>query len=632
LREVAPDDIATLFIATLFGRIWEDIIVSDRSSHLSRRSAAVLYAQIIDYSRLVETGDHGTYTRVKRHLREVVEPIIAERHGHVAKITGDSLYAVFDSALEAVVCAVVIQQAMEQRNAALATHQWMQYRIGINHGDVIVEPDDVFGQGVNIAARLQSIAEPGALYISGSVYDQIKELLGCVYHALGDERLKDVAEPVRVYQVQHNATATAPAEEVRQLNWRAVALAASFAALLVGGGWLAWQGFEPTRAMVAIFAQGASPATPELPSFEDQNPLPAAPAPAPAAPEQRATPRPTAVGQANPAQPIPGVRAAILPPTPQTGSVPDQRLATAALVPPGPEQRLAARQSIGIGAAESRALESSLPAPPGLPPAAPASAAPAPKLQQQALLGQPLRAVAHRPAVAREIIRDCEHCPELIEIPGGTFTMGSTDDPSEKPPHRVTVAGFALGRFSVTNGEWRQCVAAQACGYQPGGHDDSPVHNVSWADAQQYLAWLSQLTGRKYRLPTEAEWEYAARASTSTKYWWGNQVILGMANCKGCGEPYQPNEPVRVGTYEPNPYGLYDMAGGVAQWTADCWHKDYQGAPKDSSAWDLANCRERVLRGGSWRNDTDYLRASSRAYYDASVRYPGHGFRVVRSP
>jgi formylglycine-generating enzyme required for sulfatase activity len=218
----------------------------------------------------------------------------------------------------------------------------------------------------------------------------------------------------------------------------------------------------------------------------------------------------------------------------------------------------------------------------------------------------------------------------MVKLPGGTFNMGSNDDPSEKPVHPVTVPPFALGRFAVTIGEWKQCVAAKSCSYEPSGDDDMPAYNLSWTDAQQYVAWLSNLTKKKYRLPTEAEWEYAARAGAGTKYWWGNQLIAGMANCKDCADGSDQRRPMKVASFVPNPFGLYDMTGGVEQWVADCWHKDYQGAPKDGSAWDAPNCRERVLRGGSWRNDSSYLRAASRNRYDPGVRYLAHGIRVAR--
>jgi formylglycine-generating enzyme required for sulfatase activity/ABC-type lipoprotein export system ATPase subunit len=236
-----------------------------------------------------------------------------------------------------------------------------------------------------------------------------------------------------------------------------------------------------------------------------------------------------------------------------------------------------------------------------------------------------------RAASAGESFRDCEKCPELIELPGGTFDMGSGDDATQKPVRKVGVGPFALGRFPVTVGEWRICVEALACTYQPAGDDDEPVHNLSWKDAQQYVGWLSRMTRLKYRLPTEAEWEFAARARTTTRFWWGDQLLPSMANCKGCGEPYVSKAPTKVGSFPANPFGLYDMTGGVWQWVLDCWHPDYQGAPTDGSSWETPNCPERVLRGGSWLNDPRYVSTTTRNRYDADVRYPANGFRVARS-
>ena len=172
----------------------------------------------------------------------------------------------------------------------------------------------------------------------------------------------------------------------------------------------------------------------------------------------------------------------------------------------------------------------------------------------------------------------------------------------------------------------------QGCAYSATGKDDAPVTNVSWNDTQQFTEWLSRVTQKQYRLPSEAEWEYPARGGTQTKYWWGDQPAAGMANCKGCNEPYDATQPMKVGSVKPNPFGLYDMGGGVAQWVADCWHRSYQAAPTDGSTWLDVDCSSRVIRSGSWKNDLSYVRPASRDKYDTNVRYPTHGFRVARSP
>jgi formylglycine-generating enzyme required for sulfatase activity len=217
-------------------------------------------------------------------------------------------------------------------------------------------------------------------------------------------------------------------------------------------------------------------------------------------------------------------------------------------------------------------------------------------------------------------------------VQGGSFAMGSNEDPSEKPIHRVTIKPFAIGKYPTTVREWNECAAAKGCNFVATGKDEAPVANVSWSDARQYVAWLADATRKAYRLPSEAEWEFAARGGTQSKYWWGDQLQPGMASCKDCAELATADQPVKVGNFKPNPFGLYDMGGGVDQWVEDCWHKNYQGAPADGSPWLGGDCTSRVVRSGSWKNDARYVRPANRDKYDADVRYPTHGLRVALSP
>src|SRR4051794_24690571 len=166
-----------------------------------RRLAAIVAGDISGYSRLMQIDEEGTHTRVRRIQRDLIEPSILEHHGRLVKTTGDGFIAIFDSPVEAVRCSVVIQQNLVGRNAALPRHSWIEYRIGVNLGDVIIEPDDVYGDGVNIASRLEGIADPGQVYISGGIYEQIKHKLVCGYESLGDRKVKNITDPVRVYRV-----------------------------------------------------------------------------------------------------------------------------------------------------------------------------------------------------------------------------------------------------------------------------------------------------------------------------------------------------------------------------------------------------------------------------------------------
>jgi formylglycine-generating enzyme required for sulfatase activity len=230
--------------------------------------------------------------------------------------------------------------------------------------------------------------------------------------------------------------------------------------------------------------------------------------------------------------------------------------------------------------------------------------------------------------------QDCPTCPRMVRLPGGTFMMGlGAREPESQPAHRVDIRGFAIGLTPVTVAEWKACVAAKGCNFLPRmrvADDRTPVHNLSWEDIGQYMAWLSINSGHAYRLPSEAEWEYAARGGTTTRYWWGDSVGMSLANCSDCGGPQDEYGPLPVDARPPNPFGLYDMLGGVAQWTADCWFPNYKGAPADATPRIGKSCDKRVLRGGSFRAGHDEITVTYRGNYDAPVRYLVNGFRVAR--
>ena len=278
------------------------------------------------------------------------------------------------------------------------------------------------------------------------------------------------------------------------------------------------------------------------------------------------------------------------------------------------------RPSAGPPRPPSREAAAMPAAPPPLAAPVPAKAA-APEPRQQIAMAQPPmppreigaadRAVPAVPSLPRAgtadagAFQDCPTCPLMSRIPEGAFVMGQgAKEPEAMPPHRVSIRAFALSQFPVTVAEWKVCVDDSGCRSMPrmaAAEDRTPVHNLSWDDAQQYVGWLARRTGRHYRLPSEAEWEYAARAGTTTRYWWGNEVGVALANCADCGGRQDLHAPLPVGSFRPNAFGLYDMLGGVAQWTADCWFPTYRDAPGDGSARGARTCLQRVLRGGSFR-------------------------------
>jgi formylglycine-generating enzyme required for sulfatase activity len=238
---------------------------------------------------------------------------------------------------------------------------------------------------------------------------------------------------------------------------------------------------------------------------------------------------------------------------------------------------------------------------------------------------------AHKPG---EVFRDCPDCEELVVIPPGDFEMGSNESPSEMPSHHVAIARpFAVGRREVSFAEWDACVAAAACTYVPGDHGwgraDRPVIDVSFNDTKPFLEWMSKKAGHAYRLASEAEWEYAARAGSASKYWWGADVGAGRAKCRECGGDASA-QTVPGGSFRPNAFGLFDTTGNAAEWVADCWNATYKGAPHDGSSWNDGDCGLRVLRGGSFGSKASAVRSAARFRYDEDVRYYANGFRVVR--
>jgi len=237
--------------------------------------------------------------------------------------------------------------------------------------------------------------------------------------------------------------------------------------------------------------------------------------------------------------------------------------------------------------------------------------------------------------VARDKLKDGSLGPELVLIPAGTFQMGSNDGSSdEKPVHTVTVKSFALGKYEVTFEEYDKFCEATGRDKpkdEGWGRGKRPVINVSWDDAKAYVKWLSEQTGKDYRLPTEAQWEYAARAGTTTKYWWGNEIGKNNANCDGCGSQWDNKQTAPVGSFKPNSFGLYDVSGNVWEWLEDKWHGNYEGAPSDGSAWTAGgDSNNHLFRGGSWSDNDNYLRCAYRGRNDSSSRYYGWGLRFSR--
>jgi formylglycine-generating enzyme required for sulfatase activity/serine/threonine protein phosphatase PrpC len=224
------------------------------------------------------------------------------------------------------------------------------------------------------------------------------------------------------------------------------------------------------------------------------------------------------------------------------------------------------------------------------------------------------------------------HGPSLVMLPGGRYKMGGGGG-SAQPKHEVNVPQFAIGKHEVTLAEYARF--ANATNRPTPGltlSNSHPMVMVSWADAEAYAKWLSQQTGHKYRLPSEAEWEYAAGAGAGTPFWWGEELGESKAQCQVCNPKHPPSQPAKVGSFPANSFGLFDTAGNASEWVQDCYHPNYEGAPEDGSAWQEMGCAERVYRGGGFRSPSAALHTSSRSHAKPSKRADDLGFRVAREP
>ena len=274
-----------------------------------------------------------------------------------------------------------------------------------------------------------------------------------------------------------------------------------------------------------------------------------------------------------------------------------------------------------------------------------------------------LSAEQERALKPNDSFKECTNCPEMAVVPAGHFMMGSLENEPgssghERPQHLVMFARqFAVGRFPVTRDEFEEFVrrttniVETGCTYWdgreilvdpnrsfkdpklPGEPQDGihPVVCVSWNDAEKFVAWISKTTVKDYHLLTEAEWEYAARADTTTAYYWGDEIGKENANCDGCGSHWDDRQTSPVGSFPANQFGLYDMAGNVFEWVEDCWHDSYEGASAEGSMRTRGNCASRVFRGGSWASYPQWVRSAYRGGGSADARDFGLGFRVART-
>jgi formylglycine-generating enzyme required for sulfatase activity/class 3 adenylate cyclase len=573
---------------------------------IKRKLATILVADIVGYSSLTAHDEDWTI-RALGEFRKIVDGIVESHDGRIFSTGGDSVLAEFASPVEAVRAAVDFQEAARSRNLLQPRDRQLRYRIGINLGDVLVRGNDLLGDGVNVAARLEGLAEAGGICVSGTVWDHINDKLSIGYVDIGEQAVKNIPRPIRAYHLRVDGNVeigAQPMQVVRPAGRKpgsthqpplAAILAGVAVVVAIAAGALAWQ----------LWPKGAPPA----PVATATHP-PAMPAPSPA-------------------------------PTPKP--------------PPAAAQPPAAAPA----------------APAAAPPAATTAPHPAPAPTQTAANSAP-----------PQTFRDCANCPEMVVVPAGTFQMGAPPSENERfnvtvneanhdqPQHPVTFAKpFALGKFDVTREQFAAFAAAtnfhprpgcqtvvngvwspqpQAAWENPGFEQTArdPVVCMNQLEIGAYLAWLSNLTGKHYRLPSEAEWEYAARGGTTTAYYWGNDAkdacvyenvgdqtygekynVTGVIPCRDGFSDIAP-----VGSFKPNPFGLYDMLGNIFVLTGDCWNDSYNGAPNDGSAWTAGDCTKIVTRKAAFGNShPGMFRAANREFEGDVIKRNRVGFRVALS-
>ncbi|MCO4759708.1 MAG: SUMF1/EgtB/PvdO family nonheme iron enzyme, partial [Oceanospirillaceae bacterium] len=252
------------------------------------------------------------------------------------------------------------------------------------------------------------------------------------------------------------------------------------------------------------------------------------------------------------------------------------------------------------------------------------------------LAAQLTESQAPRTLLFRDQITDDVYGPDMVALPSGQFQMGDNHamgDDNEQPLHAVTIEHpFALSRYEVTFSQYDMFARAtqrKLPSDEDWGRANRPVINISWLDAQAYTAWLATQTGQPYRLPTEAEWEYAARAGTQTAFSWGNEPQSGFAVCDECSSDWGGSQTAPVGSQHPNAWGLYDMSGNVSEWVEDCYAPNYKGAPDNGAARQADGCHYRAMRGGSWFDIMRLMRPAGRYRHPASASQNDWGFRVA---
>jgi len=476
--------------------------VAEQGEDRAIRLASIVSIDIVGFSTMSERDQRNAARKVE-NLRARIERVATANGGRLFNTAGDGFMLEFGSAGSAL---NAIQEILDRRGKGEPP-----LRVGAHVGDVVVTAtEDLLGHGVNVAARLQELAEPSTALVSAEFRSMARTSPTAAFQARGQKPLDNIDQRVQTFEILSRRQKFARFS--RRVGWGALAAAA-----VIGLAYL-----SPT-----IYR-----------ALQDYS---------------RQEPRAEASSPASPAE--------------------DNYRQASSTAPLGPQ--------------------------------------------------------------AGETMRDCDQCPEMIVIGGGLFSMGSPASEAgrgrdEGPQREVAISPFAIGKYEITFAQWDACLAGGGCnGYSPPdrgwGRGDRPVTDISWDDAQAYLDWLNrQVGGLRYRLATEAEWEYAARAGQTEAYAYGPRVTATQAT-------YRARQTTPVGAHDANAFGLFDMHGNVGEWVEDCYAANYELAPIDGGAVQSDDCNRRVYRGGGYADQAQVLRAAARRAAAPAYRQRGVGFRVART-
>lgn len=584
---------------------------------LKRKLVAILVADIAGYSRLVATDEESTLRQLEI-ARGIVREAVKRHDGRIFNTAGDALLAEFPSAVEAVRCALDVQARTTASNEAVRPARRLLFRIGISVGDVVESEGDLLGNGVNVAARLQTLAPPGGICVSSWVCEACADKVDLMFTDLGDQTVKNLPRPIRAFAAIMPSTADPE---------KTASDGVSLAALLRVPELATYRNHLGIAAILAVAGIGFALV---------ESRLSRRPAQAPEISQSTPAPRP--------ATPAPKSAASLNDLLGRVETVRNKDLHATQSI---------ALERLGATPANSGAKSSTANA------SGPAGTIGAAQPQSVVIEG-PVPETAELSLESGARLRECPGCPVMVVLPRGELTMGSpSDEPGrdgddEGPLHKVTIKHrLAMAATAVTLGQFEAFIAAS--GTQPPTgcrvHDgsrwveradlsyrnpgfvqtpDHPVVCINWNDAKAYAAWLARQTGRPYRLPSEAEREYAARAGTTTPYWWGTHISPEQARYDAPQAGTRTSGTVSVQSFAANPWGLHQVHGNVSEWVEDCWNATYKNAPADGSAWLNGNCQLRVLRGGSWGHEAGHVRAAYRENAAPGYRNFSFGFRVAR--